>query len=114
MDKKWLLLLVLILNHTLLNSVMAAGHTSGEEHGIYEPPHIHLSFSDNGHSYTDDSPSNPFDHDKTSYVHAACDPSALPLLIISQAVYTQDYNPTSNQLGYLGLTYKPADPPPTV
>jgi hypothetical protein len=114
LNKKWLLLLVLILNHTLLNSVMAAGHTSGEEHGIYEPPHIHLSFSDNGHSYKDDSPSNPHDHDKTAHVHAACDPSALPLLIISQAVNPQIDYPTTHQFVYLGLTYKPAVPPPTL
>lgn len=86
---------------------MGASHTSGEEHGIYEPPHIHLSFSD-------DFPSNPHDHDKTAHVHAACDPSAVPLVLVSQAIAQQTDKPTARQLVYMGLTYKPAVPPPTV
>ncbi|MEH6616505.1 MAG: hypothetical protein V7699_01555 [Porticoccus sp.] len=114
MNKKWLLLLVLILNHTLINSVMGASHSSGEEHGIYEPPHIHLSFSDDGHSFTDDSPSNPHDHDKIAHIHAACDLCAVPLLLVSQAISLQTERPVIYQLVYLGLTYKPAVPPPTV
>lgn len=93
---------------------MGASHSSGEEHGIYEPPHIHLSFSNDGHSFTDDSPSNPHDHDKTVHVHAACDPSAAPLLLVSQTISFQTDKPSVRQLAYLGLTYKPAVPPPTV
>jgi len=93
---------------------MGASHTSGEEHGIYEPPHIHLSFSDDDHSFTDDSPSNPHDHDKTAHVHAACDPSAVPLLLVSRAIAQQTDKPSARQLVYMGLTYKPAVPPPTV
>lgn len=112
MNKKWLLFLVLILNHTLINSVIAAAHTSGEDFGIYEPPHIHLNFSSAGPSSTDDTSSSPQDHHKTAHVHAAGEPCAVPLLLVSQAVSLPTDKPTTRQLVYMGLTYKPAVPPP--
>jgi hypothetical protein len=93
---------------------MAAAHTSGEEHGIYDPPHIHLNSSSVDHSSTDDTPSNPQDHDKTAHVHAACEPCTVPLLLVSQAIPLQTGRPAARQLVYMGLTYKPAVPPPTV
>lgn len=110
MNKKWLLLFVLVL-HTIFNSVVAAVHTSSDDHTLYEPSHIHYS------SEVSDQPIVDMDSEQNSpleptHLHALFDPGAQPLSIEAEYTVIPTVKVGSITRAYLGLTYKPAVPPP--
>lgn len=111
MNKKWLLLFVLVL-HTLFSNVMAAMHTSSDDHTLYEQSHIHLAgeVADETSTDMDGEPSDPLEN---THLHSLFDPCNQPLLLEAdyETIPTVKWGDATRT--YLGLTYKPAIPPPT-
>lgn len=124
MSLKSILILVLLVQHTLINSVAASVHMAAENHQTRETPHIHSLGSvvdmfraqlehqqqetpeqHNNHS----SQHNCHDTLSEVHVHVLC-PLAHELNI--QRVSTPSQKPLAQYQGYQGLTYKPLLPPP--
>jgi len=121
---KSILIFVLLVQHTLINSVAASVHMASETHSVRETPHIHSLGSvvdmfraqlehqqqetpeqHNNHS----SEHNCHDTLSEVHVHVLC-PLAHEFNI--ECVSTPSRKPLAQYQGYQGLTYKPLLPPP--
>lgn len=123
MSLRLVLVFVLLLQHTLVNTVAASVHLSAEDHSVRETPHIHsLSAlvdifsiqSTDDHGESSDSHSIPHGeegHDTRDevHVHVVC-----PLAHVAEValVEMQSEKPLNIYHSYTGVTYKPLLPPP--
>lgn len=111
MKKRWLLLLVLVLNHTLITSALAAVHSSTEYHNAYEPAHIHI-VDEKAPDTPDTEGTTGHDHEGSAHVHVPCDHGALPLIISPPQTPLSLIQAANPPPQYLGQAYKPLLPPP--
>ncbi len=102
----------MLVLHTLFSSVVAAMHTSSDDHTLYEPSHIHLAgeVADETSTDVDGEPSNPLEN---THLHSLFDPCNQPLPLETEYTTTPTAKLGDVTRTYLGLTYKPAIPPPT-
>lgn len=114
MSLRLVLVFLLLLQHTLVNTVAASVHLSAEDHSIRETPHIHsLSaltelFSDQ----TSDADSHGEEgHDTRDEVHVHV---VVPLAHVTEValVEMQSERPLTVYLSYSGITHQPLLPPP--
>lgn len=108
---KPVLILALFLFSVIANAVLADAHSLDGEHGGNDSAHIHLSDHDHNTAEASD-PSDHNDHED-NHIHLCFHflPWESAVAIYAQPT-SSDYN--FRPLGYLGLTYTPPVPPPTV
>lgn len=101
-----------MLNHSFINNAMAHSHMPMEDHGLFETTHIHFDIyivleSESG---IDDS-DLPLDHEHIAHIHIHGDCYTL-LNVPHFEIAGTDTQSSHFSPIYLGLTYKPAVPPP--
>ena len=101
----------MLVLHTLFSSVVAAMHTSSDDHTLYESSHIHLAdeAADETNTDLDDEPSSPLEN---THLHSLFDPCNPPLLLVTDCTTVPTAKLGDVTRTYLGLTYKPAISPP--
>lgn len=119
MSLRLVLVFVLLLQHTLVNTVAASVHLSAEDHSVRETPHIHslsavldiFSIQAADHNSDQEHDRLSHDHDSRDEVHVHV---VFPLAHIAEIalVDMQSEKPLSIYHSYQGLTYKPLLPPP--
>lgn len=126
MSTRLVLVLVLLLQHVLVNTVAASVHMAAENHSTRETPHVHSlgtlldmlqpiavdhhndeSFAD--HQQHSGSDHNCHDSLDEVHVHVIC-PLAHSLEMPQLPLFNQQ--PAAIYQSYQGLTYKPLLPPP--
>ena len=112
MNKFLAILLMLLINHTLIQSVMAATHLASEHQNSLETPHFHLETADFDHQQIDNDQYQQ-KHHQNAHIHFHYDlnqvsdfttPLAQPLEQQVACIHS----------AYVGLSYRPAVPPPTL
>lgn len=115
------LVFVLLLQHTLVNTVAASVHLSAEDHSVRETPHIHslsalvdifsLQSDNDHHDSHSPIPHGEEGHDTRDEVHVHV---VFPLAHITEValIDMQSEQPLSAYHSYQGITYKPLLPPP--
>jgi len=109
LSKIWAVILMILLNHTLIQSAMADLHVSQFEHSQFESPHIHLD-RNASHQSADEAP-DAGEHQKTAHIHFHCDLNETPVSL-AESVSISTPQHLNYKTGYLGLSYQPAVPPP--
>ncbi|WP_419810904.1 hypothetical protein [Bacterioplanoides sp.] len=110
MSLKSILIFVLLLQHTLINTVAASVHMAAEDHQTRETPHIH-SLSTLFEMFQQHSEAEHNCHDSLDevHVHVIC-PLAHTLEV--PQLQLQPVKPATLYQSYQGLTYQPLLPPP--
>ena len=124
MSLRLVLVFVLLLQHTLVNTVAASVHLSAEDHSVRETPHIHsLSAVLDIFSIQSDDHENDPEHDRFSHDHDDHDTRdevhvhvVFPLAHVAEValVDMQSGKPLNIYHSYTGVTYKPLLPPPNL
>ena len=114
LEKTWLFLLILLLNHMQVASVVAGLHVSSEKHHGFELPHFHVGeLVSNTDAPEPEEPSHEsVDHSKTPHIHFGFDLYGLPLHLESPTSSRIEFFETF-EVTYTNLSYKPPVPPPT-
>lgn len=111
MKKLCSILLILLVNHTLIQSAVAGAHVALDHQERFESPHLHIDGPHIDHQdHTNDQSQQK--HHQNSHIHFHYDLTQGASVALG-TTHSVVQAPVLLRSQYLGLSHRPALPPPT-